>query len=281
MKLNIQEFETKAEKIAYMVENKSSLIKQAKTAMKKADDYGVTYIVSSVKSLDANKAETGEQEEGVLNVKAVINTTGLMDSHEDVHIKGLWKKTLSEFKRPLHLQEHKSNSFEHIISSGEDLRVSAKTLQWKTLGFDKAGSTQALVFESKVRKDRNPFMYNQYKNGWVDNHSVGMRYVKIDFAVNDKDYEAEKAVWDKYIDQVANKEQAESVGYFWAVTEAKMIEGSAVPNGSNSITPTMSVKTFEEKTEPSILDMIGKMDTQQKAAPSTFDICSAIKKHNF
>lgn len=283
MKVNTKEFASKKEKIAYLVENKESLIKQAKSEIKRADGYGVIYMVSTNKTDSQNKADSEEQEEGVLNVKAIINTTNIMDSHDDVHMKGIWKKTLQEYKRPKHLQEHESRKFSHIISDGEDLNVYVKTYSWKSLGFDMNGSTQALVFESKVRKERNPFMYEQYKNGWVDNHSVGMRYVKIDFAVNDKDYETEKAVWDRYIDEVANKQQAEEQGYFWAVTEAKMIEGSAVPNGSNSITPTLSVKSIEteNKTEPSILDMIKGLDTPTKAASSTFNISNAIKEHNF
>ena len=70
-----------------------------------------------------------------------------------------------------------------------------------------------------------------------------MRYVKYDLAMNsdnpaDKE---EKKTWDKYINSVANKETAFEQGYFWAVTEAKVIEGSAVPMGSNFATPTISV----------------------------------------
>jgi len=244
MRVKFKDFDTKEEKIEWLVKNKADLVESAKSKNKEADGYGVTYMVSSEKGLDANKAENSDQEENVLTVKAIINTTGLMDSHDDVHIKGIWKKTLSEFKRPKHLQEHESRKFSHIISDGDDLSVKTQSFTWRELGFDKEGSTQALVFESKVRKSRNPFMYEQYKNGWVTNHSVGMRYVKIEFAVNDNQYEEEKTVWDRYIDQVANPELAEEKGYFWAVTEAKMMEGSAVPNGSNSITPTMSVKVF-------------------------------------
>ena len=51
----------------------------------------------------------------------------------------------------------------------------------------------------------------------------------------------EKAIWDKYINQVINRDASEEQGYFWAVTEAKVIEGSAVVMGSNYATPTISV----------------------------------------
>ena len=39
---------------------------------------------------------------------------------------------------------------------------------------------------------------------------------------------------------IANKEEADRVGYFWAVTEAKIVkEGSMVLFGSNSVTPLL------------------------------------------
>jgi hypothetical protein len=73
-----------------------------------------------------------------------------------------------------------------------------------------------------------------------------------------EDYKEEKEIWDKYIDQVANIKAAEENGYFFAVTEAKIIEGSAVPIGSNTVTPTLDVESKQEieplqdthKTEP-------------------------------
>ncbi len=84
-------------------------------------------------------------------------------------------------------------------------------------------------------------MFEQYSKGYVTQHSVGMRYVKIVMCVNsDKEYYgAEKEAWDKYYPLIANKDVADKYGYFWAVKEAKIIEGSAVLCGSNPVTPTL------------------------------------------
>ena len=70
-------------------------------------------------------------------------------------------------------------------------------------------------------------MSKKYKQNKVKNHSVGMRYVKLDLAMNSESKwdEEEKKVWDKYYPIVANKEVADERGYFWVVTEAKIIEG--------------------------------------------------------
>ena len=103
-------------------------------------------------------------------------------------------------------------------------------MTWKSLGYDMEGSTQALIFDATIKEERAPYMFGQYKNGYVDNHSVGMRYVTLYLCMNnDKSWAAEeKANWDKYYSEVANKEIADQYGYFWAVTEAKIVEGSAV-----------------------------------------------------
>ena len=87
-----------------------------------------------------------------------------------------------------------------------------------------------------------------------------MRYVNLELAINseaeyDKEY---KELWDKYYPVVANKELADERGYMWIVTEAKIIEGSAVVMGSNSATPTLENKEVADivttdENEPTIV----------------------------
>lgn len=78
-----------------------------------------------------------------------------------------------------------------------------------------------------------------------------MQYVKIYLCANSGEAWAKeyKDNWDKYIDYVANKSDAEALGMFWAVTEAKVIEGSSVVFGSNQVTPTESVTMPKEEKE--------------------------------
>jgi hypothetical protein len=222
-------------------ENKQTLIAQKKSAVKYADGIVFSNPVINIKdkAVKAGAIDTNEINE--IKIKAVINTTNWLDSHMDVHLPGIWSKSLQENKFLMHVQEHKSFEFDKIISEGDDLKASTQTYTWKELGFNVAGKTEALVFDSNVKKERNPYMFNQYAKGYVKNHSVGMRYVKIMMAINDEDYPTEKEIWDKYYPEIANKESADAMGFFWAVKEAQVIEGSAVPMGSNIITPTLSV----------------------------------------
>lgn len=245
-----REFNSQEELFKALKENKKSLIALKKSIEKRADAFSYSY--STTIENNVNKEELNYNTEiDKLQVKVVINTTNFIDSHNDLHINGIWNKSVSDNanKGFLHLQEH-DRDFDKVIS--DNAIGTIETLTWKSLGFPYNGKTEALIFDSTIEKKRNEFMFKQYANGWVKNHSVGMRYVKIDLAINsqsehDKD---EKELWDKYYPIVANKEVADERGYFWVVSEAKIIEGSAVVMGSNSATPTLSI---ENKTEAEII----------------------------
>ena len=237
--ITIPEFNTKKELYNYLVTNKSKLIAQKKSAIKFTDgiNFNNNFFDTKTNAYKANNPVT----EDVINLKVrvVMNTTNLMDSHKDVHMPGIWDKTLQENKMLMHVREHQSQKFDYIISDGDDLKAYVKYMDWSELGSSYSGQSQALIFDSEIKTARNPFMLEQYKKGYVKNHSVGMQYVKLVMCINDKDYGAEFEAWEKYFPFVANSEDAEKTGYFWAVTEAKLSEGSAVVLGSNQVTPTL------------------------------------------
>lgn len=266
-KLEIPKFGQKEGLFEFLVENKDILIAEKKFELKKADAMSCLMPSTATKAAAINPNEVDK-----LAVKLIINTTKLFDSHSDVHIDGLWKRTLKANKGFYLLQEHQMK-FDKIISDVDEVRAYAEIISWKELGFRFKGETQALVFEAIIDKSRNEFMFNQYAKGFVKNHSVGMRYVQLALAVNSdsNDFKEEKKVWDKYAPEIANLKDAEEKGFFWAVTEAKVIEGSAVVRGSNFATPTQSVESKEEIVDPS-------EDTQQKDDPSVDTRPSAKRK---
>lgn len=249
--MKIPEFTTKKERFKFLIDNKDTL-KAQKKAERKEVDCSVVVPPVIVRDKESTNKEDPASQNGLTKIKvvAVINTTNLLDLHKDVHIPGIWKKTLQENRSILHVQEHQSREFEKIIADGEDLKAYVKEYTWTELGYSFEGKTEALVFESTVRKDRNEFMFKQYLNGWVKNHSVGMYYVRLDMAINDEDYPNEFEAWQKYYPEIANKEAADEIGYFWYVLEAKLIEGSAVPLGSNYVTPTLSVEETKNDAPP-------------------------------
>jgi peroxiredoxin len=227
----------------FLKENKGDIEYARKNTIKFADSVNV---VSQPLNKELVAKSVVPEEKTEVKIRAIINTTNVMDSHKDVHIDGLWNKSLSENRNIKFLKEHKME-FENIIADKEDLEVSVNSVTWKSLGFDMEGKTEALTFDAVVKQDRNPSMFKEYSKNNVDNHSVGMQYVKMALAINseDEDFTEEKEVWDKYYPSVANKEELKKNNFFWAVTEAKVIEGSAVVIGSNSFTPTQSTKHKE------------------------------------
>ena len=230
--------------LKWMKDNLALLIAEKKSATKEADPITLSVNINSRLAVDKDGQLTKAAENIQLDltksdvVLNVINTTNIMDSHMDVHIPGIWKKSLKENKFFLHLQEH-TMAFDHIIS--DEAKAYTEKIAWKDLGYDAIGTTEALIFATPFT-GRNEYMEEQYRNGWVKNHSVGMQYVRIKFCVNrpdDEYYKEEYANWQTYIDQVINRDAAEAVGMFWAVLEAKIAEGSAVVKGSNFITPSL------------------------------------------
>ena len=275
---DLSKYTTREELFKFMKDNKSLLIAEKKCSDKHAD--AISYIEGYVTDKgDVVKAEPAVSadllKKDSLRVKVVINTTNLMDSHSDVHMKGIWKKTVKEQKTVYLLQEHQMK-FENVIT--DTVKASVKEFDWSELGFNFKGTTEALVFDAEISKDRNPFMFEQYAKGYVKEHSVGMRYVNLEMCVDsdEKYYQEEKAAWDKYYPEIANKEEADSRGYFWAVTEAKMVEGSAVVKGSNYATPTISVK---EITEPSEDTQKDNEDSRQSDTIDLGEFKELISKH--
>lgn len=265
MKVTIDESLKGKELFDFLIANKSLLIAEKKYSIKHSDSFHANVTVQDDGNVTKG-APVVKDDVATITIPCVINTTNIMDSHKDVHIPGIWKKSLADTKEFYLLQEH-SMTFKGIIT--DKVNAYTKTLTWKQLGLDAPGETQALIFDATIPKSRNEFMFDQYKNGLVKNHSVGMKYVNIEMAINDEDYKEEFATWNKYIDQIVNKSEAEAEGYFFAVKEAKVIEGSAVPIGSNRITPVLEHKTNTE-TEP-------QQSTLEQPLDKSFNIDQLIK----
>lgn len=248
-----RQFATIQELHKALSENKELLKSQKKLQTKFTDTIAYSFAVNEKN--EAVKSESINIDEvNVLRIKVVINTCNYFDSHYDVSLNGSWNRTVKNTKRTLLLDSHKYQ-FESIISDEVELKV--ETFNWSELGYDYKGTTEALVFYCTIRKERNPFMFTQYARGYVKEHSGGLRYVTLDMAINSEVEwnKEEKEVWDKYYPMIANKEDVDEYGFFWAVSEQKIIEGSAVVFGSNPITPTLSVEPVTDtstKSDPSI-----------------------------
>lgn len=259
--IELPNFNTTKDRINYLISNKSSLIAQKKSVIKHADSvsFSTPVMTKGDNTLKANQPIDENMDS--IKVKVVMNTTNLIDSHQDLHIKNLWNKSINENKYNMHLQEHQMK-YDHIIADGDEVKVYAKDMSWSELGLSKAGFTQALIFESDVKRENNAEMFKRYAKGKVRNHSVGMQYIKIMLAVNDPEYKEEFDNWNKYLPLAINPEKGEQEGYFWVVQEAKLIEGSAVPMGSNWMTPTLDNNIKSEPPASTQEEQQSNLDTE-------------------
>ena len=234
--------------IKELIERKAELIE-----LKKAEVKTVKGGLTSLSDCNFIKTDKVSGDSDIMLKRTIVGNTYMwMDSHDDVHSKGVFTKSIKERQKSIfHLHDHK---FEITAKVGEPTKIYEKELLWSDFGVEKAGSTIALLMDTEIFKDYNSKIFNEYKANRVTQHSVGMQYVKIDLAVNDDEYEEEYKVWQDNIENIGNKELAEDKGYFWLVREAKLIEISAVLLGSNSLTPTLENKeavSDTSKTEPS------------------------------
>lgn len=237
--------------------NKHLLLEWKKNRIKEGDPFSSSF--SFPKKGDKNKeidSEIGlenEDSEDEITRDLVINAMNFIDYDKDVILTNAFKKSVSENRSFYLLNAHKM-SFENIIASSRngEITASLEEIDINKLNYSGGGKTQVLLFSTKIKKKVNEFMFNNYKENRVHEHSVGMRYVKIflcvnpendDFA-NDPDFSNDIENWKKYYDLIINKEDVGE--YFWAITEAKFIEGSAVPLGANKFTPAL-IGGSEEK----------------------------------
>jgi hypothetical protein len=240
--------------IKEIVERKAELIKLKKAATKFTDGWSTPSIGNVTKSI--TKAQSGDS----IDKTIVGNTYYWMDSHEDVHVKGCFSKSIKESKKIFHLHDHE---FKIAAQVGDVSKAYEQELSWSTFGVEKEGSTTALLADSNVKKSYNERIFNDYNEGKIDQHSVGMQYVKLDLAINDEDYEEEYKFWNEIFPLIGNQDKALEKGYFWIVRECKLIEISAVLMGSNSLTPTLEDKHEPLSTHASTEDAAAKA-LQQK-----------------
>lgn len=238
---------------------------------------------------DANKALNID--EGF--IYPVISTTNYLDSHGDVHINGCFKKTVSEQQgKILYCKDH-NISIDTIIAWQKDVEMLVKQLPFATLGKEYEGNAECLIFKiSKEALVDNEAVEDVLENNRPVQNSIRMQYVNFVTCIDDKrpEYKAEKANWDKYIPMIANKEDADNAGYFWAVLELKIRdEGSMVVKGSNPLTPVIQSAPAEESKRTNCGSEMGgeycstcgthkniapSLDTQERAA-------KALKKKQF
>jgi hypothetical protein len=254
--VRIPEFATKSEMFSYLRKNADKLIGQKKAFPTISDNLEFGYSISQTAKAAANgKKDNGIVTEdpamvdGELPVDIVANMSGWCDSYMDVMIKDNWNKSINDVgasgqKLVYHLKNHGTYyqyTTDAIIGKNPVLYTQMTDLSQFAFKSD-IKKAQALMMKSVVCKDYDEKCYCLYRDKQIMQHSIGLQYIKIYLCLDstEEDDVMYKENWDKYYPQVINKEKVDNKGYFWAVTEAKILEVSAVLFGANELTPVAS-----------------------------------------
>lgn len=271
MRVKIPSFDKKSDLFAYLKKNKAEIIEQKKSSIIKADPFFCKPTLIK-KSVDNNKQDSGI----VVNpdrvaVKVIANAHYWADSYLDVIIKDAPKKSIEDPANIIYFLKNHGRDTDDIIAIIEAIKL--EDISIRDLGLDYDGSTQCVVFYANVMKDFDEKLFYLYLNKQIKQHSIGLVYVEIELAVNfdGEGYEDEFKAWNKYYDQVINKEEVDKYGYFWVIKEYILKENSAVLWGANSLTPTLEVD----------LKSISYEDGEQDEEKETISLSERIKNYNF
>lgn len=261
-----KKFDTQKDVFKYLKENKSDIISLKKVHKNQSVPVHFTIIdkIASEKGLYPKEEITYGS-----YVYPIINTTNYMDNHDDVHMNGIWNKSIQEQQGKVYFVADHKMEIDKIICRPKDVEMMLKDFAWNELGLTYNGFTQALIFKAKLTERSMKAAYEALKAGDPVEYSIRMQYVNISMAVNDQspEYKEEYADWLKYYPLIANKERADERGFFFPVLEAKIYkEGSMVIAGSNEATMTYydleSKNLPENSTGTTILEPV--LETTQK-----------------
>lgn len=256
-------FSNKEELFKDLRDNSDDLISFKKAQIQKSCEKGLSITCKSLDLLKFTDQLKGIKIDDNFYYIAV-NTTRILDSHDDLHIDGIWNKSIKEQQFKNYLIADHDLEIGKVIVKKEYVEIFVAKIPFALLGKDYDGETQALIY--KVPKDKiiYPVAKEWLESGDDIEASVRMQYVSLFLAMDSNSPEdaASKKNYDDYIDTIANKKDFEYIPYFFGIKEAKNVrESSLVVFGSNSTTGTITNNKQAEKSLEEIKDEPSK-DTQ-------------------
>ena len=243
-------YSTKEELFADLKDNLELIIDKKRTEVYESYKKGQS---TNLKPIDVSKFDLEQQKALKLDDNYfyfVFNTTRILDSHEDVHIDGLWKKTIQEkqFKNYV-VTDHELEVLNTVVRK-EYVEIFTAKIPFSLIGKSYNGNTEALIYKFPKDKVQIPIVKEWLESGDALEGSVRMKYIKCVFCIDSNNPEDEefKSNYDKYIDYIANKEDFEYIPYFFAVLEASNErESSVLIDASNKATGKLKENTQAEK----------------------------------
>ena len=248
--------------------DKHDLIALKKGAVKYCDPIQAT-VKEFKPNEDITKGILPSDEPHVIYRTLIANTYNYMDGHDDVHLNGIFAKSIAETKKIFLLHDHK---FEVVAQIGSIISAYEQSGRFQDFGLNIQKDTQALLLDVAIERVKNQLVFDAYSRKEIEQHSVGMQYVKIDLAIDDSNDKEGFALYHKILPLLGNPEDVEAQGYFFAVGEAKLRETSAVLMGSNPLTGVYN-QNNQTQTNDEIVQMFDKMKKNSDNKDFYINLC--------
>jgi len=277
---------------AYLRQNAKKIIAEKKAFPTITDDLSFGYAVKEdqkkheikTKALAAGEEYNPKE----VDVEVIANMSGWCDSQMDVMIKDNWNRSIGDLGASgqrlfYHMKNHGTGyqyTTDAIIGRDPELFVKDVPISQFNIKSD-VKKAQALMMTSTVCECYDQKCFYLYRDGQIKQHSIGLQYVKIYLCMDSEEPEDSqyKENWDKFYPGVINKDKVDTKGFFWAVLEAKILEVSAVPFGSNELTPVTEVGDVQD--DAGSAGKSGADDQPIVHEEPAFDIKEAIKSIKF
>jgi DNA-directed RNA polymerase subunit RPC12/RpoP len=290
--VRIPSFANQKDLFSYLRKNADKIIGQKKALPTITDDLDFGYSINQqVKTFskkdNSSSAPDPQVADGELPVDIIANMSGWCDSYMDVMVKDNWNKSISDVgasgqKLIYHLKNH-GTGYQYTTDSiiGKDPMLFVKMVDLSQFNFKSdIKKAQGLMMSSIVVREYDEKAYCLYRDKQIKQHSIGLQYIKIYLCINSTEEEDTmyKENWDKYYPQVINKDKVDSKGFFWAVTESRILEVSAVLFGANELTPVESQSKSDIKGMVTCPDCGTEFDTDDATETETGYICTNCDK---
>lgn len=263
MRVKIPDFSQKSELFAYLRANEKTLIQQKKSLPIKSDIFSWGCLPVNEKQIIKEDGSLMSPDE--IEVNAIANLSGWCDSYMDVMMKDNWKKTIQDKSIVYHLKNHDYET-DSIVGKNPELYTKIFDLSYFGIQSD-IEKAQALMMRSVVPKEYDKKTFLLYKDGQIKQHSIGLRYVNLYLCLNSdlEEDAAYKKNWNKYYPEVINKEKVDNYGYFFAITESKILENSCVLFGANENTGVYSTSEKEQQPDDESVEKEEPVVTTQES----------------
>lgn len=259
---------TGTERVKYILAHKAEIIDLKKSATKHTDVV-ITSPLAARLYAPVEKRRHKQDTEDAIERTIIGNTYNWIDSQDDVLVAGVFSKSIQESKGSIfHLHDH---LFQTTAKVGKPIQIYEREIAWRDLGLMKDGKTTSLFMDSEILRNYNSLVFEQYKTGEINQHSVGMQYVKLFLAANEPDDKDAFAAWQRYSPLIGNPAKLEQ-GYFFVCTEAKLREISAVLLGANELTGVINPHAKSDNG-----DEIEELLKNVKTEKDFDDLCKSLR----